>query len=131
MYKMILNKLYSLFSFNKYSGNKSIVQPKLSYMDVTFSLNTDLEIDINVYLKDSDYPLSTQYYGLLCAEFLNIIQSGNLDKTVMNILDKQITNDDNKILIQTIFHFLDMVQNKQQITASYIKPSQVFSKYVI
>ena len=132
MYKALLNKISSFFYTDKSSKDQCKTFSKKSYMDVIFSLNEDFDIDVNVYLNDNDYNnLSTEYYGLLCAEFLNIIKSGKLNSTIIDILDKQISNNDNKILVQQIFYFLDTMNNKKHLTTSYIKPSQVFSKYAI
>ena len=75
--------------------------------------------------------MNEKEYSALCGKFINSTISANMQRDVIDILNNQIKNSDNKQLINNI---VSLVITNATTTSLYkqnnfIKPSEVFSKY--
>lgn len=128
----------SNFFKNLFPTKKKIDNPLSkndTYIDIIVSLNKDFSINVNLYLDDTtkNKNLSELEYSLVCAEFLNIIMSGKIEKQITDIIVNQIKNSNNEKLIDNILNFLIIMDKKTSLNTNdetpIIKPSQAFSKY--
>lgn len=128
---MIWQKIKNLFG----TKNNSASSTEDTFVDVVVSLNKNYEISINLLLDDNikNKSLSELEYSLVCAEFLNIIMSGNVKSQVLDIIINQIRNENNQNFIDNILGFLLLMDKKKteknSNDSAIIKPSQVFSQY--
>lgn len=104
-----------------------------TFIDVIISLNKKLEVDISLYL-DCDYKKSNidlVDYILLCSKFLNFDEN-KLKKQMIDILDNQIKNEDNKLFINSLVSILknNTLSETHNMDNFFIRPSQVFIKHI-
>jgi len=120
--------------FEKQKQDKPIIspQPQETFIDVIISLNKNLEVDISLYL-DCNYKKSNidlVDYILICSKFLNFDEN-KLKAQMIDILDNQIKNEENKLFINKLVSILKndtlLTNNKDHF---YIQPSQVFIKHI-
>lgn len=119
--------------FQKKNKDIPISQSSETFIDVIISLNKNLEVDIALYL-DCDYQKSNidlVNYILLCSKFLNFDEN-KLKKQMIDILDNQIKNEDNKLLINGLVSVLknDTLSTTNNMDNFFIQPSQVFIKHI-
>jgi len=105
-----------------------------TFIDTIICLHKNYEIDIKLFFDDkmTNNSLSKNEYALVCAEFLNIIMSGKLKNQLLDIIIKQIRNENNQDLIDRILKFLvamEELESKEIDNSPLIKPSEVFAKY--
>ena len=90
---MMWNKFKNLFC-----KDRSLkISDTETFVDIIVSLNKNYEISINVLLDDNtkNKSLSETEYALVCAEFLNIIMSGNIKIQILDIIINQIRTKNN------------------------------------
>lgn len=125
--------------FLKNFWNKKEVENKLetptssdnTFIDIIISLNKKLEVDLSLYI-DCDYKkanIDLIDYILVCSKFLNFDEN-KLKKQIIDILDSQIKNSDNKNFINGLVTVLDKEITLCDDNNFYIKPSQVFIKHI-
>lgn len=120
--------------FEKQKQDEPIISPQSTetFIDVIISLNKNLEVDISLYL-DCNYKKSNidlAQYILICSKFLNFDEN-KLKTQMIDILDNQIKNEENKLFITKLVSILKndtlLTDNKDHF---YIQPSQVFIKHI-
>lgn len=119
--------------------NKNEKLPNISdntYVDIVISLNKNLGIDLTLYIDDKNYKhnFSTIEYAALCGEFFNRLNTGYINQEIAPILNNQIKNEKNSELINIILRVLSFLNTSNTDTINsntFIKPSQVFSKFNI
>lgn len=128
-----MNWFKKLFS-RKPKKTEPTKKEESTYIDVLISLNKNLEIDLSIFLAndDSKTDMDRINYILACAEFLNTISSDQLKPDIISILDTQIRYQTSDQLIDSILLFLEKTNKKSgSPNKTFIKPSQVFSKYSV
>ena len=125
----------SMFSWLGYNKQETPVETsrQKTHVDIIISLTDTYEIDLSIFLDDntSKLPMNEKEYSALCGKFINSTISANMQRDVIDILNNQIKNSDNKQLINNI---VSLVITNATTTSLYkqtnfIKPSEVFSKY--
>lgn len=108
-----------------------------TYLDVIVSLNKNKQIDFSIFINDNskEIDMNNLDYALLCGEFLSAILSKQMKNDAISILNDQIKNKNNQDLIDNIVSIIKIIDVPQQKTpppsqAQFIKPSEVFIKYV-
>lgn len=138
-----MNFLNKWFGFKEQKANfseldnASIQHKGENFVDVQISLNKNFDIDLVIYLKNlEEESLDNQFnYAMTCAEFFHILNSGKLKDQILDMLQKKIKNNDNKILVDSIITFISIIEKQQEKILEKIsdkvvvKPSQVFTKY--
>jgi len=114
--------------FNKKKENETKSE---TYVDIIISLNKNCEIDFSIFIDDNITKLGINEndYSILCGSFLNSILSNKMKKDSIEILNNQIKNNDNKKLITNIVSLITIVQENSK--NNFIKPSEVFAKYIV
>lgn len=129
--------LFKLFNKPEQPITEKKSEPDLNsdtFIDAIVCLNKNYEIDIKLFFDDkmTNKSLSENEYALVCAEFLNIIMSGKLKNQLLDIIIKQIRNENNQDLIDRVLKFLIVMEEfseEDKDNLPLIKPSQVFAKY--
>jgi ribosomal protein S3AE len=96
-------------------------------------LNEKFEIDLVVYIKDTQHNSLTEIeHAVVCSEFLNSSFTNKIKDQILEIINKQIKNEDNSSLIENIC-LVDQITHNTKDNSNddvFIQPSQVFSKYL-
>jgi len=102
-------------------------------MDVIISLNTDLQIDISVFINDDPkmYNIDTFDYSVLCGKFLASCFTPYIQEQLFNIIDQNVKDENNYELIDNIEKITTLYTNQSSTVnkqdKDFIKPSIVFS----
>jgi len=127
----IINSIYKLFSNTTTNNSSKNIIDKETYIDIVISLSTDKKIDFSVFLDDKieNIPINIIDYSILCAEFFHSVLSNKTKNDTVEVLEKQIRNKDNSLLVDNIVSVIKIL-DKQNTKNTFIKPSEVFSKYL-
>jgi hypothetical protein len=119
-------------------SEESQKQPKPkdeTYIDIIISLNKNYQIDFSLFLDDKvdSLPMSMVDYSVLCSEFLDSVVSSKMKNDAVDILNSQIKTESNETLINNIVSLLKILDKSSynKKGKQFIRPSEVFSKYVV
>lgn len=123
----------NFFKKQKQANQIATQQLNETFVDIIISLNKNLEVDISLYL-DCNYKKTKMDlidYILVCSKFLAFDQN-KLKTQIIEILDKQIKNEENSYFIDALVSTLkdDTLSINNNPDHFFIRPSQVFSKYI-
>lgn len=105
-----------------------------TYLDIVISLNKNNQIDFTLFIDDKieKIPMNIVDYSIICGEFIHSVLSTRMKKDALDVLDKQIKTNHNELLINNIISVVNIMDKPQtKINQPFIKPSEVFAKYVI
>lgn len=132
----MLNNIFNLFSKTQKEETQKDNQDLYNTNDlfnILVSLNEKFEIDIVVYMKDTKHNSLTEIeHAMVCSEFLNSSFTSHIKNQIIEIINKQIKNENNSSLIENI-SLVDQITDKTKDINNddiFIQPSQVFSKYI-
>ena len=124
--------------FKKFWLTTNKPEPKVSntdtYIDISISLNKNKQIDFSISLDDKidNKTMNIIDYSMLCAEFLNTVVSKEMKEDTINILNQQIKTPENSLLINNIVSIIKIInKNKSHTNSSFIKPTEVFTRFNI
>lgn len=125
-------KLFNWFDKQANTGKSNETKSE-TYMDMIISLNKNYEIDFSIFLDDNITKLDVNEndYAIFCGAFLNAVLSNKMKKDSIEILTNQIKNNDNKKLITDIVSLITINQENNNKHNTFIKPSEVFAKYIV
>lgn len=125
-----LNKFWST---NKQTTTQtSTTKIKDTYIDIIISLTKDKQIDFSVFIDDKIEKTNMLSHSVLYGEFLNLVLTNSLKHDTIDILNKQIKNNDNQELVSNIVSILKTSPKKSEkisTNKTFIKPSEVFARY--
>lgn len=129
-----MNLFKWLFKQQKPSEENKKHSPKDdTHLDVIISLNTDLQIDISVFINDDPkvYNIDTFDYSVLCGKFLASCFTPYIHEKLFNIIDQNVKDENNYDLIDSIekitTFYTDQSSSTTKKEKTFIKPSMVFS----
>lgn len=124
-------KLFNWFNTKKTENLDSDSQKEQTYIDIIISLNKDCQIDFSIFVDDktTDLPMSEDEYAILCGSFFNAILSNKMKKDAIDILNNQIKNSNNSKIINNIVSLISIATEKTN--NNFIKPTEVFAKYIV
>lgn len=106
-----------------------------TYIDIIISLNKNRQVDFSLFLDDKiqSIDIDPKEYSVLCGEFLDTVLSKKTKKDTVDILNEQIRNENNSQLINniiSIMKIMDIRESNNIGDSQFIRPSEVFAKYV-
>lgn len=105
-----------------------------TYIDIIISLNKNHQIDFSLFLDDKteNLPMNVVDYSVLCSEFLNTVISSKMKNDALDILNSQIKTEKNETLINNIVSLIKILdKSTHKKSKQFIRPSEVFAKYVV
>jgi hypothetical protein len=116
------------------TGNQKHTPKENTHLDVIISLNTDLQIDVSLFINDDpkSHDMDNFEYANFCAQFLSSCFTEHIQEKLFSIMDENVKDNMNYSLINDIEKItqyynaqMNSINNKNQKT--YIKPTAVFS----
>lgn len=106
-----------------------------TYIDIIISLNKNRQIDFSIFLDDKMEKISMGPidYAVMCGEFFHTVLSRKMKEDSIEILDGQIKNNNNHELINNIVSVISLMDNPKDKSVNsnqFIKPSEVFARYI-
>lgn len=127
-----LNWFWQKTKKNEDTASKKHSPKDNTHLDVIISLNTDLQIDISIFINDNPslYNIDSFDYSVLCGKFLASCFTPYMHNQLFDIIDKNVKDDTNYDLIDSIEKITTFYANEPNLSKkdkTFIKPSAVFS----
>lgn len=129
-----MNLFQRFFKKKDIKENKKHSPKENTHLDVIISLNTDLQIDISVFINDNPalYNIDSLDYSILCGKFLASCFTPYVHSKLFEIMEQNVKDSANYELLDSIekittFYTNQNMSIKKDKDKTFIKPSSVFS----